>query len=519
MLDRLTGKPVHATVHFIGCLGIAAGLPWSKVPLSLGTALLVINFLLSGNFKQAWENWKSNRFLFFFSIYLGVEFVSLAWTSDWNHAASDLIVKLPLFLLPFLICAIPFQNITRIYWIAFAFIAVCFITSFLNVGSYLHWWGNRVYDDFRGLSLFISHVRYALFIVFAMVLCFAWVHRKLPFWWIAVLLFIWFGWYTWFAQIIAGYIAFSASVIIGGLLLIQLFRKKFLRVSLYCTIAGTSAIVLYWMISLLQPVPRQVDPKELPKTTVNGRPYFNEITYQYWENGYPTAGSLCEDELRPAWNARSNADYETGKDISGNRLKHTMWRYMSSKGLTKDSLGFTKMSAEDIKNVENGIPSIVLLKGGLQSRIYTIQQQLEYDHDPNGHSLLERLEYWQAALNIIHDNWLTGVGMGDTQQAFDTFYERTHSKLLPENRHRAHNQYLTSIISSGVLGFIAFLIWWLTQLRASWLRRNFEWCCFVVICLGSFLTEDTLETQAGAVFVAFFFGIFTGNQPLFSKRL
>jgi len=518
MLDRLTGKSVHATVHFIGCLGIAAGLPWSKVPLSLGTAWLLINFLLSGNFKQAWTNWKSNRFLLFFSLYLGVELLSLAWTNDWGFAVKDLIVKLPLFLLPFLICAFPFPTIKRTYWIALTFIAACFVTSFLNIGSYLHWWGNRVYDDFRGLSLFISHVRYALFIVFAMVLCFAWIQRKLPFWGIAIPLFMWFAWYTYFAQIIAGYIALSGVIIIGGLLLIQLFRKKAIRVSLYCTIALSSGIVLYWVISLLQPVPHHVNPKDLPKTTVNGRPYFHEITYQYWENGYPTAGSLCEEELRPAWNKRSKVDYETGKDISGNRLKYTMWRYMSSKGLTKDSLGFTKMSAEDIKNVENGIPSIVLLKGGFQSRIYTIQQQLEYDHDPNGHSLLERLEYWEAALNIISKNWITGVGMGDTQQAFDAYYERIHSKLIPENRHRAHNQYLTSIISSGIVGLIVFLIWWFTQLRASWLSRNFEWCCFVVICLGSFLTEDTLETQSGAVFVAFFFGIFTANRSLFTKQ-
>ena len=49
MLDKLTGKPVHLVIHFIACLAIVVGLPWSKIPLSLGTMLLFANLLLKAD--------------------------------------------------------------------------------------------------------------------------------------------------------------------------------------------------------------------------------------------------------------------------------------------------------------------------------------------------------------------------------------------------------------------------------------------------------------------------------------
>jgi hypothetical protein len=88
MLDRLTGKPVHATIHFIACTGLAFGLPWSKIPLSLATALLLLNLLIAGDFKSYWQRWTTNSVLKWLLLYLFIEWCSLLWTSDFNYALS-----------------------------------------------------------------------------------------------------------------------------------------------------------------------------------------------------------------------------------------------------------------------------------------------------------------------------------------------------------------------------------------------------------------------------------------------
>ena len=60
---------------------------------------------------------------------------------------------------------------------------------------------------------------------------------------------------------------------------------------------------------------------------------------------------------------------------------------------------------------------------------------------------------------------LRGEGLArqiaDDAVAFNEAYERQHSSLAPEWRHRAHNQYLTLLISFGIIGLVwSLLSWW-----------------------------------------------------------
>lgn len=516
MLDRITGKPVHEILFFIGCLGIAAGLPWSKVPLSLATAWLFLNFLLEGDFGDVFNRWKKNKALPFFLGYIAVELLSLLWTENFDYAAKDLVVKIPFFILPLLLTAHPFKSRKKIYWVVLVFIAACFITSFINIGTHQHWWGNKVYDDFRGLSLFVSHIRYALLIVLAAVFCVLWYVRKLPYRYAAVPLFFWFLFYTWFAQVISGYLAFGACVLVGLFFLFGRIRKPVVRISTFAVTLIVGITFATWIIMSIRPIPHKIALKDLPTKTVNGNDYYMLIEDE-WENGYPVMGWLCEPELGREWNKRSSFDYKNGKLPTGEELPRTLWRYMTSKGLPKDSLGFSQMTDKDIRNVEEGINSISSLNGGLRSRLYTLRYQIEHNKNPNGHSLLERLEYWKAAVTLIQQHWLIGSGCGDVQDEFNAYYDQTGSKLIPENRHRAHQMYFTVLISSGIFGFLFFILWWVVQLSEAWKVKNLPWICFIAIALVSFLTEDTIETQLGGIFVAFFFGLFSANSKWFLR--
>lgn len=517
MLDRITGKPVHAYIQFIGCLGIAAGLPWSKVPLSLSVVLLALNFLLRGDFGDVYSNLKRKRALWFFYGFVAIELFSILWSQNKAQALADLNVRAPFYALPLLIAAKPLSSRKQIQWIGLTFIVACFITSFINIGYYLHWWGNKSYNDFRGLSLFVSHIRFGLIIVLATVFCLAWFAYKLPYRWFAALLFFWFVFYTYFAQIISGYLAFAACVFVIALLYLFYIRSRAIRLGISAVFITITAIFGAWIYSAIQPVPHKIEIKDLPTHTVNGNIYC-ETVGNLWENGNPVYGWYCPQELSVAWNKRSNVDYDTGITPNGYHVYNVLIRYMTSKGVTKDSLGMTKMSAEDISNVEKGVNSIRELDGGIKSRLYTISFQLQDRSDPNGHSLLERLEYWRAARNIISNNWIIGVGMGDVQDEFYAFYEMDHSELHYKNRHRAHQMYFTVIISSGIFAFVLFMLWWFAQIKVAWRLKSVSWLCFIAIAMSSFLIEDTLETQLGGMFVSFFFGLFIAHPRWFMRK-
>jgi hypothetical protein len=517
MLDRITGKPVHAYIQFIGCLGIAAGMPWSKVPLSLSVVLLALNFLLRGDFADVYANLKRKKVFLFFLGFVAIELLSILWSQNKAQALSDLNVRAPFYALPILIAAKPLSNRKQIHWIGFTFIMACFVTSFINIGYYQQWWGNKVYDDFRGLSLFVSHIRYGLIIVLATVFCLAWFMYKLPYRWLAVPLMLWFTFYTYFAQIISGYLAFAACAFVIAVLYLFSIKRVAIRWGISAVFTTIAVIFCVWIYNSVQPEPHKVKIEDLPSHTVNGNLYCQTVS-DFWENGNPVYGWYCPQELTVAWNRRSKVDYDTGITPNGEHVYNVLIRYMTSKGIPKDSLGMTKMSEEDIRNVEKGISSIRALEGGLKARLYTISFQLQDRTDPNGHSLLERLEYWRAARAIMSQNWLIGVGMGDVQDEFDAFYEKDHSALHPENRHRAHQMYFTVIISAGIFAFILFLLWWFAQITVAWRLKSLSWLCFIAIAMTSFLIEDTLETQLGGMFVSFFFGLFIAHPRWFLDK-
>lgn len=510
---------MHAYIQFIGCLGIAVGLPWSKVPLSLSVVLLALNFILRGDFADVYANFKRKKALWFFLGFVTLELLSILWSSNKSQALSDLNIRAPFYALPFLLIAKPLESRKQIQWVGFAFILACFVTSFINIGSYEHWWGNRVYDDFRGLSLFVSHVRYALLIVFATVLCFAWFIYKLPYRWLAFVLLCWMLFYTYFAQILTGYLALSACLLIGAFLFVFQMKSKPVKLSVSIAFLLIAVAVLTWTYNALQPIPPKVKLENLATHTANGTPYWTvSDSEEYWENGYPIYGLYCPEELEPAWNKRSQMNYDSARVPSGELVSNILHRYLTSKGLSKDSVGVSLLTDDDIANIEKGINSVKQLEGGIQSRLYSINYELQNCSNPNGHSLLERIEYWKAARSLIKKHWLFGLGMGDLQDTFNDYYTKTDSNLLPENRHRAHQMYFTVILSSGILSFILFLLWWWAQIKIAWRLKSLTWLSFIAIAMSSFLIEDTLETQLGGTFVSFFFGLFMAHPKWFMKK-
>ncbi|MBC7861963.1 MAG: O-antigen ligase family protein, partial [Bacteroidia bacterium] len=244
--------------------------------------------------------------------------------------------------------------------------------------------------------------------------------------------------------------------------------------------------------------------------TPTGDIYFHESNLAR-ENGYFVWRYVAYPELKRGWNRMSPFQFDS-LDRKGNTVRFTLIRYITSMGLRKDTLALQKLSKKDIENIENGIPNIKLAGASpIKIRLYEMFWEID-DYLKNGslagHSVMMKTEYWRTGLRIARKNFLTGVGTGDIQDAFSLEYELEGSKLKKErDRRRAHNQFIEITATLGVSGLLLLLAMLFYPLKK---RKELHplFVPFFLISFIGFFSEDSIETQMGASFFAFFYCFF-----------
>lgn len=504
MLDKWLGFKIHHYLQALGLFILAVGVPLNKVLMSIGTIWLAANLLIKADFKNYWKNWK-NSIVFWFVV--GVFILSifgLLYTTHFDYAFRYLNWILPFFVIPISLIGYPIEK-RWLHYILFGFLTSLLITSLFNFNYLLQ----HPFVNYRAYSLFGSHIRYALCIVMG-VLVALFLFLRIGKWkWLMLPLIGWFTYYTYISEVDSGYVAYLMLLLAIALYFIQQLPLKILRYSCY----GLGLIIVIGCVIELnrffEPALQKFDFSTLPKYSTNGEEYQTDTTVIWFENGYPISACIAPKALKKAWNKRANINFNQ-KLNNGYKVQSILIRYMTSKGLTKDSLGMTKMSDADIKNVEKGMVSIVKTYGVIHQRLANLKNQVfNYVNggNSNGNSLLQRFEHWKAARNIIRKHWAIGVGTGDVQAAFDKTYIEMHSGLSIDNRKRAHNQYLTFWITFGIIGFVFFTGFWIWFLWKNIRINQLFGIAFTLIAMSSFLTEDTFETQEGITFISLFLSL------------
>lgn len=512
MLKNRFGDTNFHYLVSLGYAGIAIGLPLSKAILSISLVLLILLFLFGGEIKGSLQKIKEQPVLIWLFLFLGLHLLSFLWSDDLAYALKDLKNKIPFYVLPFLWVMHPLRTPKESKLILGLFVSAVTLTSIINYGSYEFGWLNKTYVDFRSLSIFISHIRFALMIAFAAAI--TWVYARKSITSSRYLLFALIAWliyYTYYSQVLSGALVMGGAFVFVLIYEMRQRKNKFISATILIFLLGLASLFVYATWFILQKQELKISITNLPEKTKEGNFYHHQIEPLVLENGYPLYCFINEQELKQEWIKRSKLPFEA-QDHKNQELKETLMRYLTSKGLHKDAEGVRALSKQDIVNIENGIPTILALKGGIIGRLYGLRYELLNNADPNGQSVSQRLIYWKTGFTIAKQSWLFGIGSGDIQQAFQKQYELDNSPLEMNNRNRSHNQFLTYFITFGVIGFLLFSWILIKAWKYCRTQNNMLGIIFLIISILSFLVEDTLETQMGVTFFAFFFGFFISSK-------
>ena len=513
-------KETHNKIYLISIIVLILGVPLSKVLMSAGLLGLAGNFVWEGiaayfepntdkdNFIKKFKIFFNNRTAVILSSIYMLHIIGLIYTSDFEYALKDLRIKAPLLLIPlFFANGVKFER-KRFDTLLLVFVGAVFGGTFCSSLSML----TQDLVNTREASLYISHIRFSLMICLSVFILFYFIqseHYKNKHKIIFAIFGLWFigflYWMEWFTGIsvliiaslfLAIYLVFKINNIVYKLILLTFFIVSPIMLTVYI-----SSIIKEYNTAT------PVKFENLDTHTAQGNSYTHDTINYNIENGKYIGIYVSWKELNEEWNKRSTFDFNEN-DKSGNNIKYTILRYLTSKGLRKDAEGIKKLTQSDIKAIENGIANIHYIdNSGFKKRLYVILW--EFNHyklfkNPSGHSVTQRFEYWKTSLQIIKDNWLIGVGTGDMNYAFKEQYEKMDSNLTSKWRLRSHNQYLSITIGFGIIGLFWFLIFlFYPPIREKQLF-DYLYFVFLVIFLISMLTEDTIETQAGVTFIAFF---------------
>jgi hypothetical protein len=549
-------KDVFRQLYFWVLIFIAISLPLSIYFMSVGSFLLLALWLWSDFqvsvavrfFKQkgfakgffifvkylwalAKENSVEKTKLFLRSkaalVFAGIFLLwvaGLLFTANFDQATSDLRIKLPLLLFPLI-----FSSTKKISTRSFRQLMLFYIAALLVgtlIGAFKLVSGN--YLNVREFSPFISPIRFGLNISFGILALGYFVVKDVHFNSLQkIFMGILIVWFVWFLMTMESLTSLSLLLLIVlGIIIYSGFQtqKLWLKMALvFIVILIPSGSYLYLKkeITRMTHVPAGTL-KNPVKYTALGHKYVFDTIHFGIEDGRYVGAYLCIPELKKAWNQRSSLHFDA-KDKKGNPVKYTLIRYMTSRGLRKDAAGVSRLSNKDISYIEKGIANYYYVEDpGLHSRLLTLLkgwQVYKKTGNAGGNSVLQRYEFFKAALILVKQNFWTGVGTGDLIESLGEQYRLMHSGIGKYYGFIAHNQYMDVFVAFGVFGFLYFLFALAYPPLKTRSFNDYFFVVFYAIMLLSMFSDDTLETHSGLTLFAFFFSLLMFGKEKPKKSL
>ncbi|MES2679512.1 MAG: O-antigen ligase family protein [Bacteroidota bacterium] len=506
-------EKIHRYIFLFGVCSLGFGMMIGAVPTSVPVLILLGNWVIELNFRQKWEKIKTNTLFWILSSVFFIHVIGVFYSSDLQAAISDLNIKAPLFILPLV-----FLSAKPLSRKEFHFVLCCFlIGAFVDTAWCLAYSFIIHHNEVgRDASRFMSHIRLGLYLNMA-VACSIYFAATLAGTFKKCLMLILAVWFIWIMYVL-GLASGLANLFILSFITVcvVVYRQKpLVKVLAFLLLVVATVLIARYIgeVSRSQLSVNNTANNIQARKSLSGRPYSHFDTKGQKENGNYVLINIQLDELKKEWRLQFPADSFSFHPRAHNINRYeVLIRYLASRGLNKDSVGLSQLSDVDKSNIQKDICNYRYTDWNfMQQRIYELV--CEYDdfinrRDVNGHSLTMRFYFWHAAAQVISEHPLYGVGTGDVQAELNRVYERSDSPLEREWYKRPHNQFLTVLLALGIPGTVIFLFGIFYPAIRFRKQLSVLYWPFFILALVSFIPEDTLETQAGVTFYAFFNTLF-----------
>ena len=492
-------------VFFISCLAASIGL--GKFPMSLSLIGLTLNWLADLDYQLKWKNIKDQKYLPL--IFAGLFLIELFWLSfskDISTGLNVLRIKLPLLLLPLIIgsCTSFSKREWRIIISTF-FIGILVSTFWVYLVSLEVLPTKKDSGTIRDASIFMSHIRYSVLLSFAAVLIIYLALKRFINIVFASIFFFWLLFLMFKLATITAILGLSSALLFLFVALILSSKNK----SKTGYIIGIS--ILFFLLGLYSTIIFKdfyhVKNKErsLQTHSLGGEKYQHDFKDNTTENGYYLWENIAQKELELGWDKRSERNFKT-KDKKQQPIRATLCRFLTSKGLDKDSAGLSKLTQPEIQKIENGETSSVSYNN-FETRIRSLLFQWESrkkNSDPNNQTINQRVVFWKTGIDIFLNQPIFGCGPGGAKTQYKRYYKNQITNLKKSNQLLAHNQFITQAIN---LGFLGTIIWGFIMLY-SFLKAEKDIVLllvpYLILMFFAFMSDDMLEVQAGATIFSLF---------------
>ncbi len=518
-MTRENRNYLHRLIYIHSLLLAAVALPVSEFLLSLSQFFLAANWLSEGNFKAKWQRLRTNKPLLVFLVLFFIHIVWLINTNNFAYAIHDIKIKLPLLVLPVIIATTPPLTKQEFLKILRYFNNSVFVATLIMFALYLGCCGFE-YTNVKHISIFISHIRFSLMLVFSTFIYLYFLVKNngyIQHRYKTVIYTFFILWQIFFLFLLHARTGLLIFFLLLPFFLLwagrQISQKPALKIIYFAIVILVTIVPVFYVSYVVKNFYKtdKINPSELPAYTPHNNKYYHNPSLAVLENGHYVWTYISYPELKAGWEKISKIPFDS-LDKKGQRIKFTLIRYLTSKGLTKDAEGVAQLTPEDVKLIENGETNYLAKnKFSIYYLIYRIVWEIDvYSKTGNAdnHSVTQRYEFLKVASSIIKEHFWFGTGTGDVNDEYIKKYKSGISTLDRQYWLRAHNQFVTFWVTFGITGFVLALIAIFLPPFFTGSYKLFLFNIFIAIIFFSFLNEDTLETQMGVTFFSFFYTIF-----------
>lgn len=131
-----------------------------------------------------------------------------------------------------------------------------------------------------------------------------------------------------------------------------------------------------------------------------------------------------------------------------------------------------------------------------------------------------RMVKWNCSLKGFMEAPLLGVGTGDAEGYLVSCYEKENFwGMYPQYRFNAHNQYLETALTLGLMGLVTFLGSIFFPAMIALKKRDYLCLSFLALFAFCCITESVLERQWGVVFFTLFVSLLTFSSNSMERSI